>query len=594
MSIVYQPSGKPKRNVEFHPNCFSNEPRPSTLPLYGSTFGSVHEVPAAQYAVVKMIKLGDTTIPNEAIQSIADFEREVAIAEQVGLLGIGPGVEGFHVCEGEFEDNEERFKFGFLYLTKIAVIQVSKYVTELNTIPKDCSTQPRRIELAESLIAALENLKSLCFSHGVYNPNLHQDNIMVDLNLNKTVKKAYMIDCMACTIDPRDQRMTQEKILVSWNSIIGSVNLSLQHITRCGPPSLMIPLPSSQHVAGRWDRPKAGMLIGPREAPHRYTLVERIGEGASASIWHATHSQTGAPVAIKIAFAGSRDTPIGDEVAALQEIPIHPHVLSILDSFGGASGDDAGPQCIVTQLADQGDFFSYLQKKGTLSEDEARSVFIALLSAIEATHAAGYCHRDIKLENILFLRLADRLQSTPELQALLANQEFMQILTALKQRPDMLQQIFADVQRSNPGLMQTIQDNQEAFMALLGPAPILLGDYGGALPCGPDRPLYERGGTTPFYAAPEVQDLFGGGYDGTKADIWSAGIILYAMVVGGFPFDSASPWDRGYTDFRAGVHTWPQEISAELKDLIQRILTHEAEDRLTLREIADHPWIKRE
>jgi len=297
-----------------------------------------------------------------------------------------------------------------------------------------------------------------------------------------------------------------------------------------------------------WDHPKSGMRIGPSDAPDRYTLVERIGAGACASVWHATNSQTGTAVAVKIALScelgrdciASPNIPGQHEVAALRAAAGHPHVLPLLDCFGGDPGDDARPQCIVTQLADC-DLFDYIQRRGPLSEDQARPMFAGLVSGLEAMHGAGYCHRDLKLDNVFLSRAAD---GTP---------------------------------------------NQ-----------VLLGDLGAAVPCDTeddmDANLLCDPCGSPSYAAPEVTQMWsprsgGTGYKGQQADVWSSGIVLYAMVAGEFPFEAASPSHLRFTRFTAGEHDWPPQCSAELVDLLQRMLSP-SNTRLTLAEIAAHPWLQ--
>ena len=89
------------------------------------------------------------------------------------------------------------------------------------------------------------------------------------------------------------------------------------------------------------------------------------------------------------------------------------------------------------------------------------------------------------------------------------------------------------------------------------------------------------------YAAPEV--IMGDPYNGEAADIWSMGVILYAMVVGRLPFkdsDVKSLLTQLSTNLR-----FPTRISEELKDLICKMLTFSPKERLTLSQIKNHPWM---
>lgn len=66
--------------------------------------------------------------------------------------------------------------------------------------------------------------------------------------------------------------------------------------------------------------------------------------------------------------------------------------------------------------------------------------------------------------------------------------------------------------------------------------------------------------------------LSGQKYDGLKADIWSIGIVLYAMCVGYLPFDNPNLVEL-YDEIKSGIFEIPEFISPHLADLLQRILT---------------------
>lgn len=101
---------------------------------------------------------------------------------------------------------------------------------------------------------------------------------------------------------------------------------------------------------------------------------------------------------------------------------------------------------------------------------------------------------------------------------------------------------------------------------------ILLDEYGNIKLCDfgvskrmpKDGKFRERCGT-PAYIAPEI--LNETGYDGKTADIWSMGVVLYAMLYGNFPFKAENVKDLEKLII-AGDYTLPKEISDESRNLL--------------------------
>lgn len=92
---------------------------------------------------------------------------------------------------------------------------------------------------------------------------------------------------------------------------------------------------------------------------------------------------------------------------------------------------------------------------------------------------------------------------------------------------------------------------------------------------------------SPCYAAPEM--IRGELYDGIKVDIWASGVILFAMLCGFLPFDDENN-DILFQKILEGKFKIPTYISDDARDLIQRILCIDPENRITIQEIKDHPW----
>jgi 5'-AMP-activated protein kinase, catalytic alpha subunit len=105
--------------------------------------------------------------------------------------------------------------------------------------------------------------------------------------------------------------------------------------------------------------------------------------------------------------------------------------------------------------------------------------------------------------------------------------------------------------------------------------------------------LYTRGGLlstpcgTPSYAPPEM--LKGDEYNGLLSDIWSCGIILYAMLCGFLPF-AESKEEIICQKIIDGDYEMPDYLSPYAVDLLNNILKIDLNDRFDLEKIKAHPW----
>lgn len=106
------------------------------------------------------------------------------------------------------------------------------------------------------------------------------------------------------------------------------------------------------------------------------------------------------------------------------------------------------------------------------------------------------------------------------------------------------------------------------------------------------------------YAAPEVlrqamtSNNPGDGYD-ESCDLWSMGVILYAMLSGKAPFQSYSQEISASMvmqrikegEFKMTGGSW-NAISAKAKDVIKGLLTVDSHERMSISQLIDHPWVQ--
>jgi len=166
--------------------------------------------------------------------------------------------------------------------------------------------------------------------------------------------------------------------------------------------------------------------------------------------------------------------------------------------------------------------------KGKLKHDEARRYFQQLISAVDYCHSRGVCHRDLKPENLLLDENGNLKVSDFGLSALAET-------------------------KHQDGLLHTT--------------------------CG-----------TPAYVAPEVINRKG--YDGTKADIWSCGVILYVLLAGFLPFRDPNLIEMyrkiGKADFK-----YPNWFASDVRRLLSKILDPNPKTRISIAKIMESSWFKK-
>jgi serine/threonine-protein kinase len=144
----------------------------------------------------------------------------------------------------------------------------------------------------------------------------------------------------------------------------------------------------------------------------QYRLGEKLGVGASGTIWEATRLADGETVAIKLLrTAVAHDTVAADRLrreAAALGLAWHPNVVEVYDD--GHLPD--GTSYLVMERLYGESLASRLKRAGALTPAELTPLALQVCDALGAVHAAGVVHRDLKPGNI-FLADPDNEGSTP-------------------------------------------------------------------------------------------------------------------------------------------------------------------------------------
>ncbi|KRD53789.1 serine/threonine protein kinase [Microbacterium sp. Root280D1] len=132
----------------------------------------------------------------------------------------------------------------------------------------------------------------------------------------------------------------------------------------------------------------------------RYELQSRIAIGGMGEVWEATDHVIGRTVAIKIL----KDEYMGDP-GFLERFRAEARHAALVNHEGIASvfdyGEENGSAYLVMELVPGEALSTVLERDGALSADKTLDIVAQTASALQAAHAAGLVHRDIKPGNLL-------------------------------------------------------------------------------------------------------------------------------------------------------------------------------------------------
>mmetsp|Transcript_60122 Transcript_60122/g.143279 ORF Transcript_60122/g.143279 Transcript_60122/m.143279 type:complete len:330 (-) Transcript_60122:54-1043(-) len=266
---------------------------------------------------------------------------------------------------------------------------------------------------------------------------------------------------------------------------------------------------------------------------HTYQLhPELLGEGAFAYVVKATVKETGLDCVVKV----SSKEAVDETPSFHQEIRVMNGLRhpNIVNLHEGF--EDESNIYLVMDFCRGGELFTKICEMRKFSEFQAAITMQQVLQALSYLHHSQHIvHRDVKPENLVY------------------------------------------------------DDDQGSIET----STLKLVDFGLArkfVPGGGNK-MHTQAGTT-YYVAPEVLK---GSYT-EVCDVWSAGVLLYLLLSGRFPFSGESPQEIT-SSVRQGTVYFPQQdwglISEHAKTLVMNMLFYRSKDRITAQRALLDKWIER-
>ncbi|KAI8994599.1 kinase-like domain-containing protein [Pilobolus umbonatus] len=335
------------------------------------------------------------------------------------------------------------------------------------------------------------------------------------------------------------QSLSSENLSSSASSLTPDDHLPTSiHLTRVKDQS-MSPVQYQSPAASFLASFRSGMTTNHSDEVDGYVMNDVIGYGGFSTVRKAEHKNTKDTAAVKvIKLNGATDK----EMSRLRrEIDIwksldHPHILQLKSVVEKTTEANEHTAYLISHFCPKGNLLDSIKENGKLTEEEARKTMLAICEGVYYLHEIKkVSHKDLKLENILIDE----------------NGEIMICDFGLA----MSQLDNADM---NPGdsNMPPEEESVGGSLAYISPEQLLN-----------HRPL-----TCP------------------KTDIWSLGVILYAVTAGCLPFVDGFDL-RLQNKIVKGEYSMIDHMSDSLQSLIRNCLEVDATKRANIIDVMNSAWM---
>jgi len=275
----------------------------------------------------------------------------------------------------------------------------------------------------------------------------------------------------------------------------------------------------------------------------QFVIGRRLGKpGGQGTVYEACDPNSKRQVAVKV----SPNNAVSKLEVALMKRLSHRNILPVLDAQFGRCN-----MYTILEHCPGGDLYERLVKSpgAFFTRDVARRYFADIVAALSHCHRHGIAHRDVKLENLL-LDAEDRV-----------------ILADFGSACD----IRSSAAASAGGIVGTKE--------YVAPEVLKLGSHQsprGSIPVGIGHSVLRRG---------KNLDLF-------ATDIWSLGVVLYAMMEGRLPFRQAQLPDSSFSALVHGKLRFPSHFPDPACNILHACFQIQPSRRTNILRIECHPWLK--
>ena len=265
------------------------------------------------------------------------------------------------------------------------------------------------------------------------------------------------------------------------------------------------------------------------DVKNHYEIIKKLGEGSYGKTYKVKNKDSSDIRAMKQMDKGKiPDMNLFKNEINIMSILDHPNILKLYEVY-----EDEKFFYLIIEYCDGGELLHRIrernEKGNPFKEKEIAEIFKEIISAISYCHDNNVVHRDLKLENILFLNKNEN----------------------------------SEIKIIDFGVSTILEKKENKI-----------------------KRLNSKIGTV-YYMSPEILK---GSYT-ELCDIWACGVILYIMVFGYPPFNGNNDKEI-YESIKKGKIEFPNKISKNLKDLFNHMLCSE-KTRFNAKQVLEHVWIKK-